>query len=151
MKAFKKAASDSSHVVVLVDKEGRGIKFSSKNKPEMFVQLADYLQSVGSIKGTILDEEQAGFDLLPAGERPGRVPESASTGHRRKRNSAAHSAAQIHAVARSADSFGNEGEAAPALPKHIRKIKHQNRQLRKKIRAKESSLKGTTGKDEKEK
>lgn len=43
MKAFKKAAADSQHIVVLVDKEGRGIKFSSKNKPEMYTQLADYM------------------------------------------------------------------------------------------------------------
>ena len=83
VKAFKKAAASSQRVVVLLDKEGRGIKFSSKNKPEMYTLLADFLQTAGNFMGTVLDEEQAGFELLPTGERPGRAPDAANSHHRR--------------------------------------------------------------------
>lgn len=49
----------------------------------MYSLLADYLQSSGLLKNTILDEEQAGFDLLPPGEKPGRAPESDSNLHKK--------------------------------------------------------------------
>ena len=110
------AAKDKTKIVVLVDKEGKGLKFSSKNKPEMYTLLAEYMQSSGNLKGTVLTEQQTGFDLLPPGEKPGPEPTSSSS-HKRHRSMSAASTA-------SDTTDKKETESSKPLPKHIRKIKH---------------------------
>lgn len=37
IKQFKTAATDSSKIVALIDKGGRGFKFSGNSKPELYI------------------------------------------------------------------------------------------------------------------
>lgn len=69
---FKNMTAQPSEgkLAVLVDPSGRAIKFSEKNKPELFSDLADFVQGNGDSTTPVMREDLAGFDLLPPGQRP---------------------------------------------------------------------------------
>lgn len=72
VKAFKNMTEQPAEgsLNVLLDPTGRALKFSSKNKTELFTDLANFLQYNGDYRTPAMREDLAGFDLLPPGQRP---------------------------------------------------------------------------------